>query len=65
MKEKFPEVKMVFYVAKELITYVHMELESPLFSYSRNNQIIDEIQSFMSDKLDERFKVMFPQLVSM
>ena len=63
MKEKFPEVKMAFYVSKRT-NYVHMGLGSPLFSYSRHDQITDEIQSFMSDELDERFEVMFLQLVS-
>ena len=64
MKETFPEVKMAFYVSKRT-NYIHMRLDGPLFSYSRHNQTTDEIQSFMPDELDERFKVMFPQLVSM
>ena len=63
MKENFPEIKMGFYVSKRT-NYVHMGLDSPLFSYSRHSQIIDQLQSFMSDELDERFKLMFPQLMS-
>ena len=63
MKEKFPEVKMVFYVSKRK-NYVHMELDSPLFLYTRNQQITDELYSFMSDELDKIFKPMFPQLIA-
>ena len=47
MKEKFPEVKMDFYVSKRK-NYVYMGLDSPLFLYTRNQQITDELWSFMS-----------------
>ena len=63
MKEKFPEVKMDFYVSKRK-NYVHMELYSPLFLYARNQQIMDELYSFMSDELDKILKPMFPQLIA-
>ena len=36
MKEKFPEVKMDFYVSRRK-SYVHMGLDSPLFLYTRNH----------------------------
>ena len=58
-REKFPEIKMAFYVSKRT-NYVHIGLGSPLFSYSRHSQMTDTIQSFMPDELDERF----PQLLS-
>ena len=63
MKEKCPEVKMDFYVSKRK-NYVRMGLDSPLFLYMRNQQITDELWSFMSDELDKRFKLMFPQLIA-
>ena len=63
MKEKFPEVKMDFYVSRRK-NYVHMGLESPLFLYTQNQQITDELWSFMSDELDKRFKLMFSQLIA-
>ena len=63
MKEKCPEVKMDFYVSKRK-NYVRMELDSPLFLYMRSQQITDELWSFMSDELDKRFKLMFPQLIA-
>ena len=63
MKEKFPKVKMDFYVSKRK-NYVCIGLDSPLFLYTRNQQITDELWSFMSDELDKRFKSMFPQLIA-
>ena len=62
MKEKFPEIKIGFYVSKRT-NYIHMGIDSPLFSHLRHSQIIDQLQSFTSDELDERFKLMFPQLL--
>ena len=44
MKEKFPEVKMDFYVSKRK-NYVYMGLD---ILYTRNQQITDELWSFMS-----------------
>ena len=58
MKEKFPEVNMDFYISKRK-NYVHKGLDSPLFLYLRNQQITDELWSFMSDELDKTFKPMF------
>ena len=63
MKEKFPEIEIGFYVSKRT-NYEHMGKDSPLFSYLRHSQITDQLQNFMSDELDERFKLMFSQLVS-
>ena len=63
MKEKFPKVKMDFYVSKRK-NYVHMGLDGPLFLYTRNQQITDKFWSFMSDDLDKRFKPMFLQLIA-
>lgn len=63
MKEKFPEVTTEFYFSKRK-NYVHMGLDSPLFFYTRHDQITDEINSFMSGELDKRFKILFPQLVA-
>ena len=61
IKEIFPEAKMNFYVSRRK-NYVHMGLDSPLFLYTRNQQINDELCSFMSDELDKRFKPVFPKL---
>ena len=63
MKEKSLKVKLDFYVSKRK-NYVHMGLGSPLFLYMRNQQITDELWSFISDELDKRFKPMFPQLIA-
>lgn len=63
MKEKFPEVTTEFYFSKRK-NYVHTGLDSPLFFYTRHDQITDEINSFMSGELDEKFKILFPQLVA-
>ena len=63
MKEKFPEVEMDFYVSIRK-NYVHMGLKNPLFLYTQNQQITDELWSFMSDELDKRFKLMFSQLIA-
>ena len=63
IKEIFPEAKMNFYVSRRK-SYVHMGLDSPLFLYTRNQQITDELCSFMSDELDKRFKPVFPNLVA-
>ena len=63
MKEKFPEVTTEFYFSKRK-NYVHTELDSPLFFYTRHDQITDEINSFMSGELAEKFKILFPQLVA-
>ena len=63
VKEKFPEIKLKFYVSKRK-NHVHMVLDSPLFLYTRHHQVTEKLCNFMSDELDERFKAMFPQLVN-
>ena len=63
VKEKFPEIKLKFYVSKRK-NHVHMVLDSPLFLYTRHHQVTEKLCNFMSDELDERFKAMFLQLVN-
>ena len=36
----------------------------PLFSFSRHNSIVNEIHEFMKEELDDKWKPMFPTLVS-
>ena len=39
-------------------------LDIPLFSFSRHNSIVSEIHEFMKEELDDKWKPMFPTLVS-
>ena len=41
-----------------------MGLDSPLFLFTRHQQVTEELCNFMSDELDERFKAIFLQLVN-
>ena len=63
MKKMFPVAKLELYVSRRN-NYVHMGSDRPLFFLLRNNLIIQEIRGFMKEELDDRFKTMFPQLVS-
>ena len=63
LKRKFPEIKIDFYVSRRT-KLVHMALDIPLFSFSRHNSIASEIHEFMKEELDDKWKPMFPTLVS-
>ena len=41
-----------------------MVLDIPLLSFSRHNSIVNEIHEFMKKELDDKWKPMFPTLVS-
>ena len=63
LKRKFPEIKIELYVSRRT-KLVHMALDIPLFAFSRYNSIISEIHEFMKEELDDKWKPMFPSLVS-
>ena len=62
LKRKFPEIKIDLYVSRR--TKLHIALDIPLFSFSRHNSIVSEIHEFMKEELDDKWKPMFPTLVS-
>ena len=62
MSSLFPNLKINFYISRRS-KYVHTGLDFALFTLKDDDRIIDEINGFMFDELDERFKFCFPQLV--
>ena len=63
LERKFPEIKIDLYVSRRT-KLVHMALDIPLFLFSRHNSIVSEIHEFMKEELDDKWKPMFPTLVS-
>ena len=61
-KNKFPEFKLSLYVSKRKEN-IHMELDIPLFSLVRHDQLIEEIKNFrmLSYDIEKHFKVVFPK----
>ena len=62
MSSLFSNLKINFYVSRRS-KYVHIGLDFALFTLKDHDKIISEIQDFMFDKLDERFRFCFPRLV--
>ena len=62
MNSLFPSLKIHFHVSRRS-KYVHMSLDSALFTLKDYDRIIAEIKDFMCDELDKRFTFCFPQLV--
>ena len=63
LKSKFSEFKIDLYVSRRA-KLVHMALDILLFAFPRHNLIISEIHKFMKEELDNKWKPMFPSLVS-
>ena len=64
LKRKFLEIKIDLYVSR-ITKLVHVALDIPLFSFSRHNSFVSGIHEFMKEELDDKWKPMFPKLVSM
>ena len=63
LKRKFPKIKINFFVSRRT-KLVHMALDIALFLFSTHNSIVSEILEFMKEKLDDKWKTIFPTLVS-
>ena len=59
----FAAAKTKFYVSRRS-NYVHMGIDRPLIVLVDHEKIVSEIQDFMHEQLDERFKFVFPQLIN-
>ena len=61
LKNKFPELKISLYVSKRK-EHMHMGLDIPLFSFTRHDQLTEEIKNFrmLSYDIEEKYKILFP-----
>ena len=59
LSKLFPTAKIKLYDSRRS-NYVHMIIDRPLFVLDDYEKIVSEIQDFMYEQLDERFKLVFP-----
>ena len=62
LKILYPNLNIAFHVSRRS-KYVHMGLDSPLFTLKVFTNIISEIKDFMSEDLDKRFSIVCSRLV--
>ena len=62
LKKKFPHVKFQLCLSCKS-SYVHMGLDITLFSLKNYNEIIAEVNYFLSKNLDQRFIINYPRLI--
>ena len=61
LAKKFPEVTC-FYLSRRR-NYIHMGLDTPLYSIKNYPDFIEEINEFLVKDLDSEIDLVYPQLV--
>ena len=62
LSKNFPEVDVGFYLSRRS-KFVHMGLDTPLYSIKNYPDFIDEINKFLAKDLRSSFELIYPQLV--